>query len=259
MQSSMPGNVAGMAINPWEYPMSNQMSMSACVPSLPFGKRKIGRLVVFSESKERQKNGLPKFLCVAGPCWPMFLVTTSLIVGISWVILADALPKLNAIWWIFCFVTLINVLSAFFLTGCSDPGIQPRYVDNPNDAIRRRRRNNNIDDDDDLESGASRGGNDDDDDDVHNGGGEDEEILALRPHNIDKDDLIWCEEAKAYRVFGVQYCNETQTLIKDIDHFCPWTGTTIGSGNIKYFYWFLISLFIHMGSTFAAMFAAVGL
>ena len=60
MHSSMSGNVAGMAINPWKYPISNQMSMSACVPSLPFGKRKIGRLVVFSESKERQTKNRDK-------------------------------------------------------------------------------------------------------------------------------------------------------------------------------------------------------
>ena len=256
--------MATLAVDPWDYPTGGGMAMSMCVPTLPFGRRKIGRLVVYLESKRRRKNGLPKFLCVAGPCWPMFLVTTSLIVGISYVILATALPKLSAFWWILDFSTLINLLTAFFLTGCSDPGIQPRYVD--------------IVDGEDVENGRITTGatgkssdeTDEEDGNIissrnrtvnskYSNNDEEEENLSLKPRNISKDELIWCEEAQAYRVRGVQYCNETQTLIEDIDHFCPWTGTTIGSGNIKYFYWFLISLFVHMGSTFGSMFASIGM
>ena len=249
--------LASLPVNPFQYPLSTTMSMSGCVPTLPCGKRRVGRLVVFFESSGREKNGLPKFLCVAGPCWPMFLVTTFLIVGISYIILSDALPKLGIFWSILTGATLLQVLVAFFLTGCSDPGVQPRYVD---DAERSREEEElaGMEEQQEAEDAAERGAQRR----VHGpyGGQEDvgdEEALSLNPTHLSKDALVWSDQAKAYRMRGVQYCNETQTLIKDIDHFCPWTGTTIASGNIVYFYWFLFSLFVHMGATFSAMFASI--
>ena len=48
--------------------------------------------------------------------------------------------------------------------------------------------------------------------------------------------------SKSYRPPGVVFCSETQVLVEDIDHFCPWTGTTIAKKNICYFYGFLASL-----------------
>ena len=56
----------------------------------------------------------------------------------------------------------------------------------------------------------------------------------------------WCERAQSYRAPGVVFCNESGILVKEMDHFCPWTGTTIAGGNIKYFYMFLSGIFIQM-------------
>ena len=41
---------------------------------------------------------------------------------------------------------------------------------------------------------------------------------------------------------GVRYCSECQVQIKNIDHFCPWTGTTIGANNFPCFKIFTSSL-----------------
>jgi hypothetical protein len=32
---------------------------------------------------------------------------------------------------------------------------------------------------------------------------------------------------------GTQYCNETQVIVEDVDHFCPWTG--LSSQMVSYF------------------------
>ena len=46
----------------------------------------------------------------------------------------------------------------------------------------------------------------------------------------------WSERAQSYRAPGVVYCNESGILVREMDHFCPWTGTTIAGGNIRKFY-----------------------
>lgn len=40
---------------------------------------------------------------------------------------------------------------------------------------------------------------------------------------------------QSYRPPGVNFEYESQTLIKKIDHFCPWTGTVIAENNMKRF------------------------
>ena len=35
-------------------------------------------------------------------------------------------------------------------------------------------------------------------------------------------------------------------LVQDIDHFCPWTGTTIAKKNLRSFYVFVIGLFVQI-------------
>ncbi len=57
---------------------------------------------------------------------------------------------------------------------------------------------------------------------------------------------VWDEAAQSYRPDNVQFCQESRVLVRDIDHFCPWTGTTIAGGNIRYFYAFIIGLFVHI-------------
>ena len=35
-------------------------------------------------------------------------------------------------------------------------------------------------------------------------------------------------------------------LVEEIDHFCPWTGTTIAKKNLFTFYVFVVSLFVQI-------------
>ena len=35
-------------------------------------------------------------------------------------------------------------------------------------------------------------------------------------------------------------------LVEEIDHFCPWTGTTIAKKNLKSFYVFVVALFVEL-------------
>ena len=57
---------------------------------------------------------------------------------------------------------------------------------------------------------------------------------------------VWSERAQSYHAPDVVFCNESGILVREMDHFCPWTGTTIAGGNIKYFYMFLSGVFLQM-------------
>ncbi len=39
---------------------------------------------------------------------------------------------------------------------------------------------------------------------------------------------------------------DTGVLVQEIDHFCPWTGTTIAKKNLFTFYVFVVSLFVQI-------------
>ena len=54
----------------------------------------------------------------------------------------------------------------------------------------------------------------------------------------------WNERGQSYYPpgRGITYCSESQILVEDYDHFCPWTGTTIAGGNMKWFTVFVSSL-----------------
>ena len=70
----------------YDYPvdaMATMYTLSGSVPAPPpcCYKRKVGRLYVCMERPGR--DGVPLLLCMIGPCWPMVLVTTALIIGPS--------------------------------------------------------------------------------------------------------------------------------------------------------------------------------
>ena len=46
----------------------------------------------------------------------------------------------------------------------------------------------------------------------------------------------------SYRPPGVVYCRDNAMLVEKIDHFCPWTGTTIAKRNLCCFHIFTSSL-----------------
>ncbi len=50
------------------------------------------------------------------------------------------------------------------------------------------------------------------------------------------------DQAQSYRKPGAIYDIESQVIISQIDHFCPWIGTTVAEGNIMAFHVFLFSI-----------------
>lgn len=58
--------------------------------------------------------------------------------------------------------------------------------------------------------------------------------------------VYWSHNAQCYyrHVPGksVAWDSETQTLVYNYDHFCPWMGTAVAGGNIRSFYLFLASV-----------------
>ena len=55
-------------------------------------------------------------------------------------------------------------------------------------------------------------------------------------------DQIFDENALSYRPRSARYDYESETLLMDIDHFCPWVGTTVARNNLCAFRVFTNSL-----------------
>ncbi|CAD8144488.1 unnamed protein product [Paramecium pentaurelia] len=71
--------------------------------------------------------------------------------------------------------------------------------------------------------------------------------------NIERNDLeknsqkTWyCKVCKLIQAKETQHCQDCDVCIQEFDHHCPWTGKCIGKGNIKQFYYFIISTAIFM-------------
>jgi hypothetical protein len=136
-------------------------------------------------------------------CWPMFLFTECLILGISLLAYISFLPYLNWFWWFLSIFMLSFVSGSLFKTATADPGIVPRVLVQPEETWR------------------------------------------------------WNERAQSYHPPNVVYCRESGILVYGMDHFCPWTGTTIAGGNIRYFYMFLAGVFLQMMYVTLLMFVSV--
>merc|ERR1712166_1090957 len=48
----------------------------------------------------------------------------------------------------------------------------------------------------------------------------------------------WNKQADSWHPPGSTYCVDSCVIVEGFDHFCPWTGTTVGGGNLKFFYGF---------------------
>lgn len=172
------------------YPYHSQHDDLHCIPELPCSHTytKVGKLY---------KCNTDAGLCggdtlYVGACWPMMLLTQALIWGITLFVLSIYGAYVH---WLFTAVGILNMcITAFALakTSCSNPGIQPRYVEAPATNWR------------------------------------------------------WSERGQTYYPpnRGITYCSESQVLVSEYDHFCPWTGTTIAGGNMKWFTIFVTSLSI---------------
>ena len=51
-----------------------------------------------------------------------------------------------------------------------------------------------------------------------------------------------CFLPQSYHPPNAELCDETLVVVEEIDHFCPWTGTTIAKRNLKCFYTFLMCI-----------------
>lgn len=125
---------------------------------------------------------------MVGPCWPMVIFTSSLIIGACVAVGLGFTSALHWTIWIPIGGVLILMLTTYYCTACGNPGIQPRFS------------------------------------------------TAQGPN------WMYYEKVDSFRPPGTTFCSESQTLVKRIDHFCPWTGTTIAQGNLKCFYAFTSSL-----------------
>lgn len=169
-------------------PSTRDIPMSAWVPEPCCYKHKVGNLYVYHSTLDEDDEGIAK--CMVGPCWPMIILVTFLIIGIPTVTSSFAYNLNENFIYALPIIILGALLTLFFYyrTACSNPGIQKRNHQKPNE---------------------------------ENG-----------------ENWFFDERIKSFRAQDWQYDPETQLFIKKIDHFCPWTGTIIASGNLKDFFLF---------------------
>ena len=188
-QSPAPANGADKDIEkgeekylPYEYALAEgayESEMTSSVPPPCCYKRKIGRMYVCCEDKEK------KPYCLMGACWPMTFFTWALvtfpIIGVSYLVIPSMENTAIQVLCVACSATIVSIYSiTLFCTGFRNPGIFKRHKDP-------------------VEGWTYHPG------------------------------------TKSYRPRGVVFCSESQVLVHEIDHFCPWTGTTIAMGNLKCF------------------------
>lgn len=58
------------------------------------------------------------------------------------------------------------------------------------------------------------------------------------------DPLWFCSSCLIRKPLRSKHCSICNKCVARFDHHCPWVGNCVGSGNHKYFIWYLISLFL---------------
>ena len=208
-----------------------------CLPpcALCCPARRMGAMFVLREDAELGIR------CVVGPCWPMLCVTFSLIIvpSIGLFAICGVIFVQRFAWALFSLPILACaeavVVTALAYTAFSDPGVAPRYPTHPLEGA--------------VEAGAAEEA-------AASDGGASASTDATRASAsaasrvVARDALghkwSYSKKAQSWRRPGVVYCSESCVLVEDIDHFCPWTGTTIGKKNLRYFNCFTSSLVVYL-------------
>ena len=173
-----------------------------CAPPPCCYRKQVGRVYVCCERHDA--NGIPSVLCGWPACWAMQCFTQCLIWGIGGPVFLFSFPHHD--WWVIvlgCGLLLL-VSFALFRVGTSDPGMLPIYRERPGEEHRNK------------PPGP--------DSPAHNWqhyprAGSDAWVRV--PHNV-----------------RTTWCGESAVLVRNYDHFCPWTGTTIAGGNMCCFHTF---------------------
>ena len=58
---------------------------------------------------------------------------------------------------------------------------------------------------------------------------------------VDRSGWVYNSTVKSYRPRGAFYCHDNDVVVEKYDHFCPWTGTSIGGRNMTAFKLFVFS------------------
>ena len=206
-----------------------------CLPpcALCCPARRMGAMFVLREDEERGIR------CVVGPCWPMLCVTFSLIIvpSIGIFAICGAIFVQRFAWALFSLPILacaeFVVVTALAYTAFSDPGVAPRYSTHPlEEAVEAGSA---------MEAVASDGG----------ASASASAASARAASSVATREALghkwsYSKKAQSWRRPGVVYCSESCVLVEEIDHFCPWTGTTIGKKNLRYFNCFTSSLVVYL-------------
>lgn len=78
---------------------------------------------------------------------------------------------------------------------------------------------------------------------------------TLRLSEEAAEDQHFCATCDLYTAKTTVHCEDCDVCIMGFDHHCPWTTKCIGSGNLLYFYGFLLGVLV----TFLYSMVAIGL
>ncbi|KAI6660325.1 hypothetical protein LOD99_13913 [Oopsacas minuta] len=147
-----------------------------------------------------------------------FLISLSLLVGVTLLYYFFPLRHLILVTgWIsapiiiLSIFTFVIVLIAFFRTSFVDPGIFPREIYDPPPV-------------DPLQVTSH---------------------IQVKIRGCDYK-LNWCETCRFYRPPRCSHCSVCDNCVDGFDHHCPWVDNCVGKRNYKYFFYFLISLTVHI-------------
>lgn len=66
-------------------------------------------------------------------------------------------------------------------------------------------------------------------------------VFPMKSHSLR---VKFCTSCLIFRPPRASHCAECNICVERLDHHCPWIGTCVGKRNYKYFFAFLLILFV---------------